>query len=135
MQGYAGQAIAEAHPSNRLRNARSTCRQGAQDLPQYAVPHDPHRTVIMKVHIGGIFQSDADRCFKAGLPKDVLRQILKRLSEDLTFSSSFLSRRFSGPLAGCMELRFGDGWSLVYTSDGDSITLVRIGTEDEICQK
>jgi mRNA-degrading endonuclease YafQ of YafQ-DinJ toxin-antitoxin module len=89
----------------------------------------------MQVHIGGIFQSDANRCFKAGLPKDVLKKILERLCEDLPFSSSVLSRRFSGPYAGCMELRFGDGWSLVYAADGESITLIRIGTEDEICQK
>lgn len=89
----------------------------------------------MKVHIGGIFQSDATRCFKTGLPKEVFEKILRRLYEDLPFSSTVLSRRFSGPYAGCMELRFGDGWSLVYASDGDSITLIRIGTEDEICQK
>ncbi len=89
----------------------------------------------IKVHIGGMFESDAQRCFGAGLPKDVFKQILKRLSEDLPFSSSVLSRRFTGPFTGCMELRFGDGWSLVYSSDGESITLIRIGTEDEICQK
>ena len=82
-----------------------------------------------------MFESDAQRCFEAGLPKDVFKQILKRLSEDLPFSSSVLSRRFTGPFTGCMELRFGDGWSLVYSSDGESITLIRIGTEDEICQK
>ena len=89
----------------------------------------------MKIHIGALFEADAQRCFKAGLPKEVLRQILTRLNEDLPFSSTVLSRHFIGPLSGCMELRFGDGWSLIYASDGESITLIRIGTEDELCPK
>jgi mRNA-degrading endonuclease YafQ of YafQ-DinJ toxin-antitoxin module len=85
--------------------------------------------------MGALFEADAQRCFNSGLPRDVLRQILLRLSEDLPFSSTVLSRQFSGPFSGCMELRFGDGWSLIYASDGQSITLIRLGTEDEICPK
>ena len=79
--------------------------------------------------------TDARRCKDGGLPDSVLNHVLERLQARLPFSASVDIRRFKGPLAGCYELHFGDGWSLVYAETDDSVILIRLGTEDEICPK
>ncbi len=87
---------------------------------------------MKRVFIADLFESDLDRMARRGHKPSRAYALIAHIREHGQAPTPARPHKLSGVWAGYWECHIGFDWLLIYTVDGNTITLWRTGTHDDL---
>jgi mRNA interferase YafQ len=80
------------------------------------------------------FEKELEKCKKRGLKIEEIREIMKRIVQDIPLEIRNKNHPLSGDYIGCFECHIKPDWLLIYMLDNEAntVTFLRTGTHSDL---